>query len=193
MKRNLLRATALALGLAPTAALAHVGAGEASGFVHGFLHPLGGLDHLLAMVLLGVFAYQIGGKALVLLPLAFVSVMALGGWAGLAHVQLPFIETGIALSVVAFGLAVAFRVKLPIALAVALTGVFAVFHGYAHGAEMPMELSGAAYGAGFIAATALLHALGIGFGALVGAMSQSTNFYRAGGAAAAIVGIILLI
>jgi urease accessory protein len=195
MRRNMLRVAVIALGLAPTAALAHVGVGQASGMMHGFMHPLGGVDHLLAMILVGVFAYQLGRKALVLLPLSFVGLMALGGLAGVAGMPLPFVEIGIALSVVVLGLAVAFGVNAPVALAVALVGAFAVFHGHAHGAEMPLGVSGAAYGLGFVLATALLHIVGIGVGILVGTLGDSygKSFYRVAGGAAAAVGLVLLV
>ena len=195
MRRNMLRVAVIALGLAPTAALAHVGVGQASGMMHGFMHPLGGVDHLLAMILVGVFAYQLGRKALVLLPLSFVGLMALGGLADVAGMPLPFVEIGIALSVVVLGLAVAFGVNAPVALAVALVGAFAVFHGHAHGAEMPLGVSGAAYGLGFVLATALLHVVGIGVGVLVGTLGDSygKSFYRVAGGAAAAVGLVLLV
>jgi urease accessory protein len=195
MRRNMLRLAGIALGLTPTAALAHVGVGQASGMVHGFMHPLGGVDHLLAMILVGVFAYQLGRKALVLLPLAFIGLMALGGLAGIAGMPLPFVEIGIALSVVVLGLAVAFRINAPVALAVALVAAFAVFHGHAHGAEMPMSVSGVTYGVGLVLATGLLHAVGIGVGVLAGALSESygKSFYRVAGGTAAAVGLVLLL
>ncbi len=195
MRKNLLRVTVFALGLAPTAALAHVGVGQASGIMHGFMHPLGGVDHLLAMILAGVFAFQLGRKALVLLPLSFVGLIALGGLAGVAGMPLPFVELGIALSVVVLGLAVAFGVNAPLALAVALVGAFAVFHGHVHGAEMPMGVSGITYGVGFILATALLHVIGIGVGVLVGTLGDSygKSLYRVAGGTAAAVGLVLLL
>src|SRR5262245_56255281 len=115
MKRFLQLAT-LALFLAPTAALAHVGVGSTSGFMHGFMHPLSGLDHQLAMILIGIFAYQLGGRALWLMPLTFVSVMAFGGFLGVARTPVPFVEFGIALSVIVFGAIVAFVVKVSLRL-----------------------------------------------------------------------------
>ncbi len=145
----------------PTAALAHTGHGEASGFVHGFMHPVGGLDHVLAMVAVGVFAYVLGGKALWLVPLSFVGMMAVGFLLGLGQVDVPFVELGIALSSVVIGAAAAWGRPMPVAAAMSLVGVFAIFHGHAHGAEMPVDTSGLAYAAGFIVATALLHAAGI--------------------------------
>jgi urease accessory protein len=145
----------------PTAALAHTGHGEASGFVHGFMHPVGGLDHILAMVAVGVFAYVLGGKALWLVPLSFVGMMAVGFLLGLGQVDVPFVELGIALSSVVIGAAAAWGRPMPVAAAMSLVGVFAIFHGHAHGAEMPVDTSGLEYAAGFIVATALLHAAGI--------------------------------
>jgi urease accessory protein len=145
----------------PTAALAHTGHGEASGFVHGFMHPVGGLDHVLAMVAVGVFAYVLGGKALWLVPLSFVGMMAVGFLLGLGQVDVPFVELGIALSSVVIGAAAAWGRPMPVAAAMSLVGVFAIFHGHAHGAEMPVDTSGLAYAAGFIVATGLLHAAGI--------------------------------
>jgi urease accessory protein len=126
-------------------AFAHTGVGDTAGFVHGFIHPIGGLDHVLAMVAVGLFAALLGGRALWLVPFSFVSMMAVGGALGMGGVALPFAEFGIGLSVVAFGVAVAFRLHMPIAVAMALVGFFAVFHGHAHGAEMPDTASGFEY------------------------------------------------
>jgi urease accessory protein len=131
-------------------AFAHTGVGDTAGFVHGFIHPIGGLDHVLAMVAVGLFAALLGGRALWLVPFSFVSMMAVGGALGMGGVALPFAEFGIGLSVVAFGVAVAFRLHMPIAVAMALAGFFAVFHGHAHGAEMPDTASGFEYAAGFL-------------------------------------------
>src|SRR5262245_44722418 len=144
MKRFLQLAT-LAIFLAPTAALAHVGVGSTSGFMHGFMHPLGGLDHQLAMILIGIFAYQLGGRALWLVPLTFVSVMAFGGFLGIAGIPVTFVEFGIALSVIVLGAIVAFGVKAPLAVAMGGVGLFAIFHGHAHGSEMPLDASGFEY------------------------------------------------
>src|SRR5215207_3034000 len=119
MKRFLQLAFLVAF-LAPTAALAHTGVGDTSGFMHGFMHPLGGLDHQLAMILVGIFAYQLGGQAMWLVPLAFVTVMAFGGFLGVADMPVPFIELGIALSVVVLGAIVAFDVKFPVAVAMGI-------------------------------------------------------------------------
>jgi urease accessory protein len=148
--------------LVPSVAFAHTGHGDTTGFIHGFEHPIGGLDHILAMVAVGVFAYVLGGKALWLVPAAFVSMMIVGFALGLGGVNVPFVELGIALSSVVIGGAAALGRPMPTAAAMSLVGVFAIFHGHAHGAEMPETASGALYAAGFIVATALLHAAGIG-------------------------------
>lgn len=153
---------ALLLVLVPTAALAHTGHGDTSGFMHGFMHPVGGLDHVLAMVAVGVFAFVLGGRALILVPLAFVGMMAVGFLLGVGQVDVPFVELGIALSSVVIGGVAAMGRPMPVAGAMALVGVFAIFHGHAHGAEMPADAAGFEYALGFVAATALLHAAGIG-------------------------------
>jgi urease accessory protein len=194
MKR-MLQLALLSLCLVPTAALAHVGVGGASGFMHGFMHPLSGLDHQLAMILVGVFAYQLGGRALWLVPLTFVSVMAEGGFFGVVDVPIPSIEVGIALSVIVLGAIVAFGVKAPVAIAMAIVGLFAIFHGHAHGSEMPMDASGFEHGIGFMLATALLHATGIGIGVLVGMSSKTLgdSMYRVAGGLASLAGVALLV
>ena len=195
MKRSCLWLTLFALCLAPTAAVAHTGVGETSGFMHGFMHPLSGLDHQLAMILVGIFAYQLGGRALWLVPLTFVGVMALGGFLGIMGIPVPFVEVGIALSVVVLGAIVAFGVKAPVAVAMAVVGLFAIFHGHAHGSEMPMDASGVEYGFGFMLATAILHVVGIGNGFLIGMSSKALggNVYRVAGGLASVAGVALLL
>ncbi|GJE62221.1 HupE/UreJ family protein [Methylobacterium trifolii] len=152
--------------LLPQAALAHPGHGGATGLAHGFLHPVSGTDHVLAMAAVGLLAALRGGRALWALPAAFLGLMAVGAALGAAGLSLPFAETGIGLSIVAFGLAAIFGLGLPVAALAALVGAFALFHGYAHGAEMPETASGLRYGLGFLAGTAVLHAAGIGLGLL---------------------------
>ncbi|MEJ0092377.1 MAG: HupE/UreJ family protein [Methylocella sp.] len=187
-------ALALIGGLIATPALAHTGLGDAHGFAHGFAHPLGGLDHELAMVAVGVFAAQIGGRALWLVPLSFIVLMTFGGALGVAGVAMPFVEICIACSIIALGALIALRVNPPIAAAMGLVGFFALFHGHAHGSEMPAEASGLAYGLGFILATAALHAVGVGLG--LGVARLGGNFgpraARAGGMAMAVAGVGLL-
>jgi urease accessory protein len=194
MKRPLQLALLLTC-LIPTAALAHVGIGSTSGFSHGFMHPLGGLDHQLAMVLVGILAVQLGGRAIWLLPLTFMSLMALGGMLGIIGAPLQFIEIGIALSLICLGLAVACRVGLPMILAAGLVGLFAIFHGHAHGAEMPVDVSSIEYGIGFLLATGLLHAIGLAIGFVIGATSErfGANLSRVTGSLATIVGLSLFL
>ena len=193
--RTALRATfaALAIAALPPAAFAHTGVGVTGGFGHGVAHPVGGLDHILAMVAVGLFAAHLGGRALWLVPAAFVGMMAVGGGVGVSGMSLPFVETGIAASVVVFGLAIAFRWNLPLVAAMALVGFFAVFHGHAHGSEMPVDASGLRYGLGFMLATALLHAAGIAVGLGVGRIGERSRLaFQAGGSAMALAGLGLL-
>ena len=194
MKRYMQLAS-LALCLAPTAALAHTGIGNTSGFMHGFMHPLSGLDHQLAMILVGLFAYQLGGRALWLIPLTFVSLMVVGGFLGATAVPIASVDVCIALSVIVLGIFVAFGVKAPVAVAMAVVGLFAIFHGHAHGSEMPLDAAGVECGTGFMMATAVLHAVGIGIGFLIGmaGWTYDKTICRAVGGFASIAGLILLV
>lgn len=159
-------------------ALAHTGVGQAHGFMHGFSHPFSGLDHMLAMVAVGLFAAQRGGRSMRLVPVSFVTMMAVGGFFGVSEMGLPMVELGIAISVIFMGAAVALEVKLPVVAAIGLVGFFAIFHGHAHGAEMPLDASGLAYASGFLTATALLHAIGITIGMAIGSLARA-RFGRA--------------
>jgi urease accessory protein len=152
----------LALGLIalPTAAFAHTGVG-AHDLVHGFMHPVGGLDHILAMVAVGVFASILGGRALWLVPLSFVGMMAAGFVLGANGITLPYAELAIALSSIVIGGVAALGHRMPMVAAMALVGGFATFHGWAHGTEMPADAGALTYALGFVAATALLHIAGI--------------------------------
>ena len=170
---------AMPLVLAPTLASAHTGLGDTAGLLHGFMHPIGGLDHILAMVMVGVFAFQLGGRARWALPAAFVGMMAVGGLLGMGGIAVPFVELGIALSVIVLGTVVAFGVQAPVAAAIGVVGLFAIFHGHAHGAEMPENAAGLAYGVGFMAATALLHLTGLGGGLLLGMARQMASWVAA--------------
>ncbi|WP_407943619.1 HupE/UreJ family protein [Methylobacterium sp. EM32] len=190
MRRHAGLAAALLL-LSSHAAFAHPGHGEAAGLAQGFAHPLSGADHLLAMVAVGLLAAARGGRALWAVPLAFLGMMAVGGALGAAGIALPFVEVGIGLSVVAFGLAAAFGAGLPLAAALGLVGAFAVFHGHAHGAEMPETASGLTYGLGFLTASALLHLAGIGLGLAAGRAAQGRALPFAG-AAVAVAGVAVL-
>ncbi len=178
----------LLLALMATAAGAHTGAGGMAGFAHGFAHPFSGLDHLLAMVAVGVFAANLGGRALWLVPATFVGMMAAGGAAGIHELGLPLVEIGIALSVIVLGAAVEFKWRAPVAAATALAGFFAVFHGHAHGLEIPIASSAAGYAAGFMLATAALHVFGIGMARL----AVPRPLARIGGSVMALAGAGLL-
>ena len=195
MARLLPNPSAAVFVLLPTSAWAHPGiAGHFHGFANGFVHPLTGIDHVLAMVAVGMFAAQLGGRALWLVPSAFVCVMALAGIAGMSGINLPFVEVGIAMSVVVLGLAVAFQLNVPTLVGMVFVGFFAVFHGYAHGAEMPASVSGLSYGLGFVCATALLHATGVGLGLAIGKAGEvsSRRIARIGGVAIAVAGAAIL-
>ncbi len=181
-----------ALVFAPAFAHAHTGAGDTSGFAHGFSHPLLGLDHLLAMIAIGLWAAQIGGRALWAVPLTFVAAMAAGGALGIAGLPLFLIEQGIATSVLLLGVLIALAVRVPLALSAPLAGLFAIFHGYAHGAEMPANASGLIYATGFMLATALLHGVGIGLGIAIQRVTAAP-IIRLAGIAIAAVGVYLLV
>jgi urease accessory protein len=147
-------------------ALAHVQVGEATGFLAGFLHPISGLDHVLAMVAVGLWGAQLGAPAIWLLPVTFPLVMALGGFLGLVGVPLPGVEIGIAASALLLGVAVMTERRPSLYAAAALVGFFAIFHGHAHGTELPPGQSGLLYSLGFVVATGCLHAIGIAIGAI---------------------------
>ena len=185
---------AILVGAMTATANAHTGVGATSGLAHGFLHPVSGPDHVLAMVTVGLFAAQLGGRAIWLVPLSFVCVMAFGGALGLVDVTLPFVELGIGLSVVVLGAIVALRLRAAIPVAMALVGFFAIFHGYAHGAEMPENVGGFTYGVGFVLGTALLHAIGVGTGLAIGNLREGRGelMVRSTGALIAIAGVVLL-
>jgi urease accessory protein len=147
-------------------AFAHSQVGVAGGLVSGFLHPMTGIDHLIAMVAVGIWGAQLGAPAIWVLPITFPLVMALGGVLGVLGIPLPIPEVMIALSAVVLGLAVAVRWRAPFTLAAVVVGVFAIFHGHAHGAELPSAANPLAYGVGFVVATGLLHLCGITIGIL---------------------------
>jgi urease accessory protein len=153
-----------ALVLLPSFAYAHVGAGETDGFLHGLTHPSSGLDHVCAMLAVGLWAAQMGGRSVWVVPLTFVGVMALGGMLPMLGIDLPFVEQGIVLSVLLLGVLIAASVRRPLLLSSGMVGLFALWHGHAHGAEMPELASGIGYTLGFMLATALLHVIGIAFG-----------------------------
>lgn len=148
----------------PSFAFAHVGTGEAGGFMHGLMHPFSGLDHVCAMLAVGLWAAQTGGRSLLFIPIIFSGTMLLGGVVGMVGVGLPFSEWGIALSVLVLGGLVAASVRLSLWLSGGLLALFALCHGYAHGAEMPESVSALAYALGFMMATLALHITGVGAG-----------------------------
>lgn len=172
----------------PTLASAHTGLGHAAGFFHGFEHPIGGIDHVLAMVAVGLFAYVLGGRALWLVPLSFVVMMSFGFALGISQVDMPLVELGIALSSVVIGGIAASGRSMPAAAAMALVGSFAVFHGHAHGSEMPETAAGVTYAMGFVIATALLHLSG-----LAAALGAARVVGRYGKEAAQVAGAALAI
>ena len=156
--------SAIILALMTGAANAHPDHGVAVGFMHGFVHPLSGWDHIVAMVAVGFFAATLGGRAIWAVPTSFVTMMAAGGAWGMAGMPLPFVEIGIMTSVVVLGGVAMLRWNASLYSAMALCGFFAVFHGFAHGAEMPAEATGQTYALGFILATSLLHIVGLAVG-----------------------------
>jgi len=175
-----------------TAALAHVGDHSHMSFTEGMLHPFSGLDHVLAMVAVGLWASQLGGRALWLLPLTFPAVMAVGAGLGLSGVTLPWVEIGIAGSVMVLGAVVALALRPSLAISIPLIGAFALLHGYTHGIELPASASALSYGAGFIAATLVLHAVGIATG-LIGGRLPVRFAARTTGGAIAVLGVMLLV
>jgi urease accessory protein len=149
-----------------TPAFAHSGAGAVGGFLGGFFHPLFGPDHIVAMVAVGLWGAFLGAPAIWLLPIVFPMVMAAGGVLGILGVSIPWVETGIALSAIVLGLMVALAARPPLIVAAMLVGVFAIFHGHAHGTELPAAADAVAFSFGFVMATGLLHLAGIAFGLL---------------------------
>ena len=181
----------LVLGLAMSPARAHVQAGEAAGFLSGFRHPISGPDHVLAMVSVGLWGAQLGAPAIWLLPVVFPMVMAFGGFLGLVGVPLPGVEVAIALSAVLLGLAVAREARPPLPVAAILVGFFAIFHGHAHGTELPPGQSGILYSIGFVVATGFLHLCGIAIG-LVHRWEWGRVALRVAGGGVAVAGLVFL-
>jgi urease accessory protein len=181
--RKLLLPTLFALyfNFLPNSALAHAGSGIGGGVLGGFTHPLFGPDHIAAMVAVGLWGAFLGAPAIWLLPVVFPLVMAFGGALGIFGVPLPGVEIGIALSAIVLGLMVALAARPPLAFAAALVGAFAIFHGHAHGAELPPGTDAMAYSFGFVAATGLLHLTGIAFGLLVRWPAGAVAVRAAGG------------
>lgn len=172
-------------------ALAHEQQGQAAGLVTGLLHPVSGLDHVLAMVAVGLWGAQLGAPAIWLLPVTFPLMMAFGGFLGLIGVPLPGVEIGIAASAILLGAMVALQARPPLALAGLLVAFFAVFHGHAHGTELPAGQSGLLYSLGFVVATGLLHAVGIAIG-LIHRWSSGRLLLRGAGVVVTLAGVFFL-
>jgi urease accessory protein len=185
-----LAAISLLLALVCTPAVAHSGSMR-GGFVGGFAHPLFGPDHVVAMVAVGLWGAFLGPPAIWLLPIVFPLVMAFGGVIGILGVPLPGIEIGIALSAIVLGLMVLLAARPPLAVAAALVGAFAIFHGYAHGAELPPGADAVAYSVGLVVATGLLHLTGIAFGQLA-RWPAGRMAVRAAGGVIALAGVAFL-
>jgi urease accessory protein len=186
------RASVLAAWVAvPSLACAHAEGGRAEGLLAGLQHPVSGLDHVLAMVAVGLWGAQLGAPAIWVLPVTFPVVMALGGLLGLLGIPLPGVEAGIAVSALVLGIAVSTAWRPPLFAAAAVVGLFAVFHGHAHGTELPPGSNGLLYSLGFVTATGMLHAAGIGMGTLqrweVGQITL-----KAAGAGIAVAGALFL-
>ena len=190
---RLIKAAAIATPLAVIAgaAEAHTGVGPTAGFVAGITHPIFGADHLLAMVAVGLWAALLGGSARWLVPAAFVGVMAVGGALAMVAVGLPVVEVMIVASVAVLGALVALRATVPVMIGMVIVAAFALFHGHAHGTEMPAGASGLLYFTGFALATATLHALGLAIGLLAGRVREGLAV-RATGGVIAVAGIALL-
>jgi urease accessory protein len=179
----------LLMGL-PHAALAHPGHGVPD-LSQGFAHPLSGLDHLLAMLAVGLWAAQLGGQARWIAPSAFVTTMVVGGLLGMQGTPVPWVEQGIVASVFVLGLMIALATKPPLALTVAIVAVFALFHGHAHGAEMPTGGAWLGYAVGFTTATVLLHAAGIGIAQALTLKAATKPWLRYAGGGIALTGLVL--
>jgi urease accessory protein len=194
MRRSftLLSLAAAATVCVSTSALAHVGDHSHMSFTEGLLHPFTGLDHVLAMVAVGLWASQLGGRALWLLPLTFPAVMAVGAALGMSGVAMPWVEIGIAGSVMVLGAVVALALRPSLAISIPLIGAFALLHGYSHGIELSAGASALGYGAGFVAATLVLHAVGIATGLIAGRLPVRFAARSAGGAIA-VLGVALLV
>jgi urease accessory protein len=189
--RNGITGAVLLMLLWPAKALAHAQGSEAAGLLSGLEHPVSGLDHVLAMVAVGLWGAQLGAPAVWLLPVTFPMVMAFGGMLGLMGVSLPGTEAGIALSALALGIVVGWEARPPLWVAAVLVGFFAIFHGHAHGTELPAGTDAILYSIGFVVATGCLHAAGIGIG-LLHRWRAGRFMLRFAGAAVALAGVAFL-
>jgi urease accessory protein len=186
---------AVCFALLSSSAFAHTDVGSTSGFIHGLSHPISGIDHILAMVAVGIFAANLGGRAIWAVPLTFISLMGVGGVLGISGVPVPFVELGIAFSIIVLGLAIGVQCDWPVAAAMTLGGVFAIFHGHAHGTET-VDAAGAEYAAGFVIASGLLHLIGIGIGLGIAraamTMANGRRITQIGGGVIAVLGVGVL-
>jgi len=182
---------AVAVLLVPAAALAHEETGQAAGFLAGLAHPVSGMDHVLAMVAVGLWGAVLGAPAIWVLPVAFPLVMAAGGFMGLAGMPVPGVEIGIALSAIVLGAMVLLEARPPLWLAAAIVAFFAIFHGHAHGRELPPGTSALLYSLGFVVATGLLHAAGILLGVAY-RWNTGRHALRAAGGGVALAGLFFL-
>ncbi|WP_425053246.1 HupE/UreJ family protein [Psychromarinibacter sp. S121] len=180
-------ALGVALALVASAAAAHTGEGVTGGFLSGFTHPILGWDHVIAMVAVGLWGAFLGAPAIWLLPIVFPLVMAFGGALGVMGIPIPAVETGIALSGVVLGLLIAFAVKAELWIAAVIVAIFAIFHGHAHGTELPEAANPFAYAVGFVIGTGLLHLCGIALGLLT-KLPWGTYAIRAAGVVIAAIG-----
>ena len=173
------------------AAWAHVEGGQAAGFFTGLQHPWSGLDHVLAMIAVGLWGAQLGSPALWLLPIAFPMMMAMGAMMGLLGIAVPGVEIGIALSAIVLGAMILAEVRPKLAVAIAIVGIFAIFHGHAHGTELPEGQSGLLYSMGFVIATGCLHGVGIAIG-LINGLPTGKLVLRGAGSFIAVMGVFFL-
>ncbi len=180
-----------AIALSASPALAHVGVDAHGSFVTGFVHPIGGLDHLAAMIAVGLWAAIVGGQRVWIWPVAFVGAMVVGGLLGRAAIDLPLVEPMIAGSVMLLGLGIGALLKAPVAVGAVVIAAFGIFHGYAHGAEAPAG-DWFGYAAGFVIATAVLHAFGVGAGQFLKS-DAGLNTARVIGGATAVLGLVLFL
>lgn len=190
MSRTPLKAIAL-FSFAASLAWAHAESMAAGGFSEGFLHPFTGPDHLLAMLAVGLWGAQLGAPGVWLLPVTFPMIMAVGGTLGLMGLKLPFVELGVAASAIALGICVLLEAKPPLAAAAVLVGFFGIFHGNAHGTELPPGASGLMYSMGFVIATGSIHMCGVAIG-LIHRWQSGRVALRVAGAAVGLAGCLFL-
>lgn len=190
--KSILIMTGATILLAAQIAQAHPGHAGHGGLAGGFAHPFSGIDHILAMIAVGLLAAQIGGRAIWMLPLTFVAMMTGGGLLNLAGMPVPWVEQGIMASVLVLGLMIAAAARMPIGVPLGLVGLFAICHGYAHVAEMRAGVSPLGYAVGFITATSILHVIGISLG-LAARQFGSRQIVRLTGAAIAVCGLLLFL